>query len=133
MPTGITQPQALALAQLLHQIRPDWPAASLIAHLRSHADHPADFADIAVAAITRATDERVKTPHLIWDQGPHWPERAKPALPRGPRCADHDTFDAHNCPACWGDVRAGDRPENLIGKHHTPATANQGAASITRS
>jgi hypothetical protein len=117
----ITDPQGAALAQILHQIRRDWPMPSLIAHLKSHADHPAPFGDIAQAAITTANERDAKTPLLIWDQGSHWPERIRERLPAGPRCEDHTTEPAATCRSCRGDVLAGERTEAQIGKRLNPA------------
>ena len=64
-----------------------------------------------------------RTPNFYPQDGKHWAATA-PDDWQAPRarvfCLDHPTFDASTCTACWGDIKAGIRPENLLGKHHNP-------------
>lgn len=126
----ITATQGTILANLLHELRPDWPVASLVAHLKGHVDHPKPYADIVIAAVTTATQRQARTPLLIWDLGPHWPVHADEPAPQGPACPDHSTFDAATCPACLGDVKAGDRPRDMVGRHYAPAATHDEAPPV---
>lgn len=121
----ITDQQARALAFLLHEIRPDWGVTSLMSLIDKHRDIP-DLGPLLIAATTKAMESSCKTPGPIFTPGPHWPEAAKPALPKPPPCPDHIGKDAHNCASCWADVKAGDRPQTHIGTHYE-APANAGA------
>ena len=105
-PTGYDEIQAAALGALITQLNPAWDRVGIWAAIRKHSGDPVPFADLAVAAVTAAADPANhepgprNTPERIWFAGPHWPTKAKTLLPRGPRCPDHDTFDAATCPCC---------------------------------
>lgn len=116
----ITENQARTLASLLHEIRPRWAVGSLMKVLEKNAQHPAPFADIAVAAVTAARDPVAETPGIIFIDTRFWPADVKANLPKPPDCPDHIGEHAHNCCSCWADVKVGDRPENMIGKHWQP-------------
>lgn len=123
----ITKPQAEALARILHQLRPEWGIPALVTLIGRNQTHPAPFPQLVLAAVTAANRRNpdgtptARTPAVIYQPGRHWDhpigETPNPQPP-GPPCADHPTFDAHNCRACWGDIKAGIRPHNLLGKHH---------------
>lgn len=67
----ITESQARALAALLHELRPEWVAASILTLLWEHRDeHP--FPDLCTAAVTVANDPTKRTPGIIFMDGPHW-------------------------------------------------------------
>lgn len=73
----ITEPQAQALAKLLHELRPDWATKSLLQMLWQHRDgHP--FPELAAAAVTAANTPTNRTPAIIFLDGPHW-HPARPA------------------------------------------------------
>lgn len=125
----ITKPQADALANLLHQLRPEWGIPALITLIGKNLNHPAPFPILAQAAITAANRRNpdgtptARTPAVIYQPGRHWdhPIGDTPShQPTSPPCEDHNTFEAHNCRACWGDIKAGLRPQTALGKHHTP-------------
>lgn len=109
-----TQNQIQAIAAAMHALRNDWPARSLATFLEKHfADRP--FADLAVAAVIVALDERTKTPQLLLEHGRWW-EAAYVARGDGstdtssnaPRCekSGHGGYLAHNCGACKADTYA---------------------------
>ena len=125
----ITKPQAEALAGILHQLRPEWGIPALVTLIGKNLNHSAPFPLLTQAAVTAANRRNAdgtptaRTPAVIYQPGRHWdhPVGDTPAhQPTGPKCADHNTFEAHNCRACWGDIKAGLRPETALGKHHTP-------------
>ena len=72
-----------ALAYIVHDIRPDWDQAGILAVLQRHPDRT-PLPDLAVAAIWAActrTDQ--KTPAVIGRTGSHWdqpPTGQKPAI-----------------------------------------------------
>jgi hypothetical protein len=113
----IHKPQAEALAALLAIIRPnDWRPKQVLDLLAEHRENPAPFAVIAQAAVTAAANPAIKSPTGIFLPGSHWPEAVKARMPDPPRCEDHRTFSAHNCPCCWADIKIGDRPPDMLGK-----------------
>lgn len=125
----ITKSQAEALAGILHQLRPEWGIPALMTLIGKNANHPAAFPQLVQAAITAATRRNpdgthtARTPAVIFQPGRHWEQpihETGTKLPPGPACEDHPTFEAHNCRACWGDIKAGLRPADKLGKHHTP-------------
>lgn len=120
----LTERQATMIATTIHEIRGDWGIPSLMTILWDHREQPS-FGALLIAAATKALDPTCKTPAPIFHPGTHWPEEVRDTLPQGPRCEDHDTFAAHNCPSCRADILAGDRPASRAGKHHTPTEENQ--------
>lgn len=116
----ITESQAKALAVILHEIRPRWSAPAMVKLLEKHHAHPAPFADIATAGINAAKDPKVDAPGLIFIDQRFWPAEAKVHIPKPPPCPDHVGQDALTCRSCWADVKAGIRPRDRIGQHHTP-------------
>ncbi|QFG09607.1 hypothetical protein HYQ00_gp63 [Arthrobacter phage TripleJ] len=126
---AITKPQAEALASLLHELRPEWGIPALMTLIGKNRAHPARFPQLAQAAVAAAIrtnpdgSHTARTPAVIYQPGRHWDQpvmEAGAVVPPGPPCEDHPTEAAHNCRACWGDVRAGIRPHDHIGKHHEP-------------
>jgi len=113
----ITDQQARAVAYLLHEIRPDWPVASLVSLIEKHRDVPS-LGALVIAATTKAMEPSCQTPAPIFHPGPHWPAKTAAALPRPEPCPDHIGESSHNCRCCWSDVKAGIRPQTHIGKHH---------------
>ena len=122
----MTEAQANALAAVLAEIRPgDWKPPQLLKLLWDHrAEHP--YRDLVFAAVKAALNPAVKSPAVIFMAGSHWdiPD-AKGKKPRAPDCPDHIGKEAPNCSGCWADVKAGIRPADRIGKHHTPESETQ--------
>lgn len=75
-PVALTAPQAEALADLLHQLRPEWAKPAIMAALREHYRHPAGFAVVAQAAVTAANNPANRAPCSIFWDDPHWPQTA---------------------------------------------------------
>lgn len=120
----ITKEQATTLANLIEQIRPDWPTRQVLKLIAEHrTEHT--FGHLCQAAVSAASKRSNRSPNVIFMPGTHWDiEEHKAPIPKAPACEDHPTFEAHNCRCCWSDVKVGDRPENMIGKHlPTPAPA----------
>ena len=124
----ITKPQAEALAGILHQLRPEWGIPALMTLIGKNIGHPAPYPLLVLAAVTAANRRNpdgtwtARTPAVIYQPGRHWdhPIGETPATqPPGPNCQDHPTFQAHNCRCCWADIKAGLRPQDALGKHHT--------------
>lgn len=78
----ITQPQAQALASLLHELRPEWVTGSILTLLWEHRDDDHKFSDLCAAAIAVANDSSKRTPAIIWMDGPHWHPAAAQTAPR---------------------------------------------------
>ena len=77
----ITKPQAQALAELLHQLRPEWVTGSILTLLWEHRDdHP--FPDLCAAAVAVANDSSKKTPKIIFMSGAHWHPQGAQTAPR---------------------------------------------------
>lgn len=126
----ITQTQAEALANLLHQLRPEWSTPSMMKLLGQHRASY-DYGPLCRAAINVALDQSKRTPGIIFLDGRHWdaPDGEQSTTPPGPACEDHPTFEAHNCRCCWGDIKTGHRPETMLGKHWTPTEPAQETAA----
>ena len=76
-----------SLAQLLGQVRPDWPTDLVSAVLYGHRDQVIGV-DLAIAALRAAKNMKFPTPVAIGWRGPHW-DHAKvkpPAVRSGRRC-----------------------------------------------
>lgn len=115
----ITDQQARAIAYLLHELRTDWGVQSLLSLIDKHKD-AVSIGPLTIAAVTKAMEPTCKTPAPIFHPGPHWPVKAKTNLPKPEPCPDHIGEAAHNCRCCQADVKAGLRPQNMIGQHWTP-------------
>lgn len=119
----ITEQQARAVAYLLHEIRPDWGIASLVSLIDKHRPH--DLGALVIASTTKAMEASCKTPAPIFTPGPHWPEKARASLPNPEPCEQHIGQDAHNCRSCHADIKAGDRPESMLGKRWNPLDSGE--------
>ena len=111
---ALTAPQAEALADLLHQLRPEWAKPAIMAALREHYRHPAGFNIVAQAAVTAANNPANQAPCSIFFDGPHWPQTARPTRIMDP-CLAHKTEDRRTCRCCIADVKAGQRPRDQVG------------------
>lgn len=105
----ISEPQARALAFLLHEIRTDWPVESVFTLLGKHRDVPS-LGAVIQAATTKALDRTCRTPEPIFQQGAHWPADIREQLPRGPRCQKHKDFYLP-CPCCRSEA-IGEQPHD---------------------
>lgn len=105
------------IATAVNALRPEWPVRSLVTYLaRSHADRP--FADLAIAAVAVAVDERSVTPARVGEHGPWWvaaytaSKAATPTVGPGcePRCPKdgHEHELARNCRCCASERLAGE-------------------------
>jgi len=101
----ITEPQARALAYLLHETRPDWGITSLLSLIDKHKD-AVNIGPLTIAAMTKALEATCKTPGPIFQPGSHWPVAAKANLPRPEPCQWHIGEQAHNCRCCAADRKA---------------------------
>ncbi|MBF6671557.1 hypothetical protein [Glutamicibacter sp. FBE19] len=111
----LNERQATMLAHILNNIRPDWTINSIITLLSKNRTIPS-FADLTIAAITKAKDPTCKTPAPIMLPGKHWPETTRNQIPTGPECPDHTGHPANTCGPCTIDIQLGDRPPHLHGK-----------------
>lgn len=98
------------IAAAMHAIRPEWRPDSLATFLTRH-HHARPYADLMVAAVIVAMDERTKTPELLNQHGRWWVAAqqvfratATPTVGPGkePRCTiyGHDSYPARTCPGC---------------------------------
>ena len=133
----LTDQEGQRLVAMMLAMRPDWTPnkPSLLLHAANQGDgfiYAQDYGHVIRALAHYATEtgpdgrHHYRTPDLYPADGRHWTTTAtKPeALPPGPACEDHPEEPARNCRCCWADVRVGDRPHHLIGKHHQPESEN---------
>lgn len=116
----IDQIKATHLGTVLNHIRPRWAVQSFVTLVGKNLAWIPGYAALAQASITVANDPSKETPAIIFLPGNHWPEEARPLLPRPDPCQDHPEQAAHNCHCCWADVKTGHRPQTHIGKHYEP-------------
>lgn len=105
----VQEQQARALAYLLNQIRPDWPAPSLLALMEKNREVPS-LGALVIAATTKALEPTCQTPAPIFAAGNHWPEAARADLPPPEECPTHTGKPRHNCGGCRAD-RIAQKPE----------------------
>lgn len=118
-------------------MRPDWTKNNpgrMLADVNDQAGLPGrDFEHalraLAQYATARGSDgaHQYRTPDIYPREGKHWTTTAAADWipPKPPPCPDHIGQDSTNCRSCWADVKAGIRPRDLIGKHHTPESENE--------
>ena len=94
------------VAAAVAAIREDWPARSVLAHLRRDPrlrDRP--YRHLAFAAVAVALDPATKTPARLAEYGPWWKaasvatEDGTPDPPH-PMCPDHPQHRSARCPEC---------------------------------
>lgn len=71
----ITENQARALSNLLHEMRPEWNPKSLMTLIHKHREKH-EFIDLTTAAVAVAANP-AKGPAIIFMDGPHWPDTQK--------------------------------------------------------
>lgn len=109
-----TRAEIQTIAEAIHALRNDWPARSLATFLEKHFANRS-YADLTVAAVIVALDEKTKTPQLLLEHGRWW-EAAYAARsdgttttdPSEPRCPEsgHGAYLERNCGACRADAYA---------------------------
>lgn len=125
----ITEKQAKMMAHVLHEIRPAWGIEGTLKVFERHKEHTAPFGDILAAAVAAARDPSTQTPGRMFEVRIHWPATARAQLPKPPPCEDHIGQESHSCRSCWGDHKAGLRPQSHIGKHYE-AVSEEAASPI---
>lgn len=121
----ITEKQAKMIAHVLHEIRPAWGIEGTLKVLDRNKDHTAPFGDILAAAVCAARDPSTQTPGRIFEVRIHWPATIRAQLPKPPSCEDHIGQDAYTCRSCHADIKAGERPESMLGKRWNPPDTNE--------
>lgn len=100
-----------ALANLLHQLRPEWGIPGIKAALFTAKDRGSAF-EVIHAALYAAEDLGNRTPAIIHHPGAHWTRGRElgSSNPRGEKCDQigHEGKPAHNCPYCIADSKARD-------------------------
>lgn len=128
----LTDQEGQRLVMIMLAMRPDWTPnkPGLLLHTaNTTTGFPAADFDHCIRSLAHYATARdhtgahaKRTPNLYPEPGAHWtataPENHQP--PPGPPCQDHEGQDGPTCRSCWADVKTGDRPAALIGKHHTP-------------
>lgn len=138
----LTPRQGQRLTTMMLAMRPDWTPnnpGQLLATANQTGLPGHDFAHTirALANYSTAIDENGKpqyrTPNLFTQDGKYWTETAptKWSKPKPPPCEDHPEQEAPTCRCCHADVKAGDRPTHMIGKHW-PGTIAVGSTNQTQ-
>lgn len=134
----LTDQEGARLTAIMTNTRPDWipnkPGLVLKEANEGEGFPGRDFGHCVRALAHYATQTDAsgahakRTPNFYPQDGKHWAATA-PDDWQAPRtwkpCEDHPTFEASCCRACWGDIKAGLRPENMLGKHHTPESETE--------
>lgn len=127
---NFTPQQGIALTQLASALRPEWSPQStgkVFSKANEGDGFPArDFIHAVRALIEYATATgpsgafAKKTPAYFHEPGAWWETTAPPPPPDEIRrpCEDHPTFSAYRCPACVADVKCGQRPPEMVGRHY---------------
>jgi len=122
--------QRLTTAMLA--MRPDWtpnkPGVMLAAINENEGLPGKDFGHalraLAHYATAQSDDGRhqYRTPDIYPRDGKHWTTTAPEnwTKPKPPPCQVHIGEDGPTCRCCIADVKLGDRPANMIGKHWQP-------------
>lgn len=110
----MTKTEAERIAAAIHDLRPDWPASSVLTLIGKHYQHRPPR-DIALALTWIALDYDSRTPGRILENGPWWKTTStaedKPTRAPSPRTHETCPIDghsgwAHNCPQCRADALA---------------------------
>lgn len=127
----LNETEATLLAQMLHQIRPDWTTNSLLSILWENRNTPS-YPALIIAAVTKAQDPGCRTPAPIFLDGQHWPQSSRAHIPAGKPCADHPTQQAHSCTSCQADIKLGQRPPHMQGQRMSNGRPNPAGAKQLR-
>ena len=132
--------QGQRLTAALLAMRPDWtpnnPGRMLEAINEAEGFPGVDFGHCirALAHYATATGDdgrhQYRTPDIFPRDGKHWTVTAPETWqrPKAPDCPDHIGESAPTCRGCHADVKCGQRPAEMIGKHFE-APADAGASS----
>jgi hypothetical protein len=108
----LTERQASLLANLLHEIRADWPVESLMTLLIQNSRVPS-FPTLVQAALAKALQPTCRTPGAIFQQGQHWSAEVREQMPKPQRCRMHRDF-YEPCVCCAADAKAERRPDPYL-------------------
>lgn len=100
----LTRAQATAIATAVHQVRPEWDHAGVLAAVTA-AQHLGSPTAILQAAAALAANQGIRTPGALRLPGAHW--AGTPVAERRPptMCADHPEHRAADCPRCAATLR----------------------------
>lgn len=113
------QPEAEKLAAVIRIIRPKWDHNAIMNQLQEAASADATYGQTCAAAIRAANNPNMLAPTSI-NFTENWHNKTHTNTTNAPPCEDHEGETAHNCRACKADIKLGQRPPHLIGKHHQP-------------
>lgn len=104
----IDKAAAERIAQAVHDLRPEWPAQSVLTLIGNSEDlRTRAYRDLAVAFAYVACDPASLTPGRVREAGPWWAhtnaERATVSAVTT-RCGDHPGHPALHCPECAEEV-----------------------------
>ena len=104
----IDKADAERIAQAIHDLRPEWPAQSVLTLIGNSDDlRTRAYRDLAVALTYVACDPASLTPGRVREAGPWWAhtnaQRATVSAVTT-RCGDHPAHPALNCPECAEEV-----------------------------
>jgi hypothetical protein len=134
------------IAAAMNALRPDWRITSLVTFLTAHhATRP--YRDLAIAAVSVATDPKTTTPNLLNEHGAWWvaaqtvrgeTARSTAPAPGTPRCPEpgHEHELASNCRICISDRMAAMAPDGDAALTISPDQAARnvtGAAAVRAS
>jgi len=134
------------LTTIMLALRPDWaannPGPKLAATNREHGLPGTNFDHCARALTAYATltndhgRYHYRTPDLYPRDGAYWettaPDAGQRTKPKEP-CPSHpDDPAGHwpNCGGCWSEIKAGDRPRDMLGKVYDTYGEGTGPATI---
>lgn len=126
----LTNQEGQRLTAIMLAMRPDWVKNNpekILADANMTGLPGQDFGHSlrALAAYCTARDEsgwQYRTPNLYIQDGKYWTSTAPTnwVRPKAPMCKDHPESEAPTCRGCHADVKVGDRPADMIGRHYTP-------------
>jgi hypothetical protein len=102
------------LARIIQRQRPGWAESAVRARLRVLAESGCSAGEALDAGLRAAADPGALTPVMMTDPKYRTPVASDDG--REPRCEDHPTMRARRCPACLGDVKAGMRDPEAVGR-----------------
>ena len=113
----IDKAEAERISQAVHDLRPEWPAQSVLTLIATNNDlRSRAYRDLAVAFAYVACDETSLTPGRVRENGPWWSHtNAQKATVSAitTRCPDHPAHTAWNCPDCEAGAVTPERARQL--------------------